>query len=103
MYPPEIGTTAEDMVLERWVEQAVQMQEEALEALARDRNCPSPTEKVVATGRTWSHALDALRWDRDEVLVVGSSATANFVSRLFLGSSATKIIRHSPVPVIVVP
>ena len=37
----------------------------------------------------------------DEVLVVGSTAGA--VSRVFLGSRATKIVRHSPVPVIAVP
>jgi nucleotide-binding universal stress UspA family protein len=36
------------------------------------------------------------------VLVVGSSE-ARALSRLFLGSSATKIAHNSPAPVIVVP
>jgi len=36
------------------------------------------------------------------VLVVGSSSIGP-IARVFLGSRATKIIRHSPVPVVVVP
>lgn len=40
--------------------------------------------------------------DRGEVLVVGSSATHR-LSRVFLGSGASKILRHSPVPTVVVP
>jgi len=36
------------------------------------------------------------------VLVVGSSSIGP-VARVFLGSRATKIVRHSPVPVVVVP
>jgi nucleotide-binding universal stress UspA family protein len=34
--------------------------------------------------------------------VVGSSASG-LVARVFLGSRASKIVRHSPVPVMVVP
>ena len=37
-----------------------------------------------------------------DVLVVGSSAIGP-VARVFLGSRATKIVQHSPVPVVVVP
>ena len=36
------------------------------------------------------------------MLVVGSSS-ASLMSRLFLGSNGAKILRHSPVPAIVVP
>ena len=56
----------------------------------------------VAVGRSWASTMDRLAWDRDEVLVIGSSA-AGVVQRLFLGSSGAKILRHAPVPVIVVP
>ena len=56
----------------------------------------------MATGRSWSEALEALPWEKGDVLVLGSSS-ASLMSRLFLGSNATKIVRHSPVPVIVVP
>lgn len=36
------------------------------------------------------------------MLVVGSSASGP-IARVVLGSQATKIVRHSPVPVVVVP
>ena len=46
--------------------------------------------------------MDDLEWHREDLLVVGSSS-ASTLSQIFLGSSAAKIVRHSPVPVIVVP
>ena len=39
---------------------------------------------------------------RGDVLVVGSSS-GGVLARVFLGSNATRVVRHSPVPVIVVP
>lgn len=103
MYPPETGPQSEDMVLERWVSQAEQLQQDAIAGLGAAGTLPAGTDAVVATGRSWAHAVDRLDWDRDEVLVIGSSSSASLLSRLFLGSNATKILRHAPVPVIVVP
>ena len=97
-----IGVHAEDMVLDRWVSQATAAQDEALKALAESGHAPAEVENVVATGRTWGAAVDRLDWDRDEVLVLGSSE-AGLIERIFLGSNASKIVRHSPVPVVVVP
>jgi nucleotide-binding universal stress UspA family protein len=37
-----------------------------------------------------------------DVLVVGSSALGP-LAQVFLGSRAAKVVRHSPVPVVVVP
>lgn len=56
----------------------------------------------VGTGRGWTQALEAVSWDPGEVMVVGSSRIGP-IRRVFLGSRAVKIVRHSPVPVIVVP
>jgi hypothetical protein len=47
-------------------------------------------------------ALDSLSWEEGEVLVVGSSRLGP-VARVFLGSRTTKIVRSSPVPVLVIP
>ncbi|KGN38731.1 universal stress protein [Knoellia subterranea] len=102
MYPPEVGFDAEDEVLRSWVDQAVTAQERALEALGEADILPDDVTTVVGAGRTWAGALDAIGWERDDVLVVGSTRE-NLVERIFLGSSATKIVRHAPVPVIVVP
>ncbi len=100
MYPPEVGTRTEDMVMEAWVEQGDALQAEAVAAIPEPR--PSDVQAVVATGRTWQAAMDRLEWGRGDLLVVGSSRTGR-ATRLFLGSNATKILRASPVPVMVVP
>jgi len=102
MYPPEVGTRAEDMVLEGWVTQATAAQEEAIADLEQSGFATADVEAVVVAGRTWATTIDRLPWDRDEVLVIGSSS-AGFVERIFLGSNASKIVRHSPVPVVFVP
>ena len=101
MFPPETGLRNEDMVLEAWTEQARAWQAEALAEL---ESLPHPdrVETVVSDGRSWQAALDRVPWERDDVLVVGSSR-AGAATKLFLGSNATKIVRASPVPVIVVP
>ena len=46
--------------------------------------------------------MDELEWEPGEVLVVGSSRVGQ-LARVFLGSGAIKIVRYSPVPVVVVP
>jgi nucleotide-binding universal stress UspA family protein len=102
VYTAGVGAGAEDMVLDRWVSQATAAQDEALKTLQESGNAPAEVDSVVATGRSWGAAIDRLDWDHDEVLVVGSS-TAGVIERIFLSSNASKIVRHSPVPVIVVP
>ncbi len=98
MYPPEV--LGEDDVLAAYVQQTAAAQDTAVAALGD--SAPASVETAVATGRNWSEALEAVHWHKEDVLVVGSSA-ASLMSRLFLGSNATKIVRQSPVPVVVVP
>lgn len=90
-------------ILAQWVRQATADQDEAVAGLVASGFDPSRIERAVATGRSWGAAVAELDWERTDVLVLGSSMSSSLVSRVFLGSSATKIIRHSPVPVIVVP
>jgi nucleotide-binding universal stress UspA family protein len=81
------------------------MEGAAQAALAKVADLPAvPTECEIALGRgeNWEEALDDLEWDDGDVLVVGSS-TIGPVARVFLGSRGAKIVRHSPVPVVVVP
>lgn len=47
-------------------------------------------------------ALDAAEWDDGEVLALGTSPQGA-IGRVFLGSKDTKIVRHSTVPVLVLP
>jgi nucleotide-binding universal stress UspA family protein len=102
MYPPEVGLRVEDQVLDQWREQAVRAQGEALKELGQEELLPPGTVTEVGVGDNWTEALEDLAWLPDEVLLIGSSARGP-ISRVFLGSRATKIVRHSPVPVVVVP
>lgn len=93
-----VGPEAEEMVLASWVSQS----EEALEALRGKGIVSAETELRVVTGDSWDDALDNADWLDGEILVLGSRPHSE-LARVFLGSRATKIVRHSPVPVAVMP
>jgi nucleotide-binding universal stress UspA family protein len=98
MYPSQVGYSAERLVAEQWRAQAEEAQNRALSTLPEDVR----VETGIVSGRNWEEALDSLPWEEGEVLVVGSSRLGP-VRRVFLGSNSTKIVRSSPVPVIVIP
>jgi nucleotide-binding universal stress UspA family protein len=102
MYPPELGLRAEDLVMQAWREQAAAMQHQAIEALADEDDVSQPAEVGIVEGRDWGDALERVAWDEGDVLVIGSSPQG-LVARVFLGSTATRILRHSPVPVVLLP
>lgn len=98
MYPPTVGLHAEDAILREWAKQAQQ----ALIRLKDDRIVGEDVDVRVATGNDWSEALDAIDWLDGEILAIGTSP-GGAVARVFLGSHGSKILRHSPVPVLVLP
>lgn len=102
VYPSGVGFNAEDGVLAQWRQQSTRAQERALAELTTRGVLPSQVSAVIATGADWSQALEGIDWQSGEVLVIGSSHEGP-MARVFLGSRAIKIIRQSPVPVIVVP
>lgn len=59
-------------------------------------------ESLVADGSTLDQAVASLRWTDGDVLLLGSSRLAA-PHRVFLGSSAAKMIRATPAPVVLVP
>ena len=97
MYPSQVGYDAERLVAEQWRAQALEAQEKALATLP-----DVAVEAGIVEGRGWEEALDSLPWEEGEVLVVGSSRLGP-IARVFLGSNSTKIVRSSPVPVLVIP
>lgn len=60
------------------------------------------TDIAVAQGRSIEEAVDDLEWEDGEILVIGSSRLAQARS-IFLGSTANRILRALPVPMLVVP
>lgn len=61
-----------------------------------------PVTSVVGHGASLQDAVGALAFDDSEVVMIGSSRLAQ-PKRLFLGQSASKIMRALPVPMIVWP
>jgi nucleotide-binding universal stress UspA family protein len=57
---------------------------------------------AIGRGHDWETALNDITWHVGDLLLIGSSESGP-VARVFLGSRAAKIIRHAPVPVLVVP
>ena len=102
MYPSGVGYRAEDAVLDEWSRQAETAQYRATERMRRLDTLPPDFESVIGTGPGWHEALDDVPWERDEILVVGSTAVGP-IKRVFVGSNAIRVVRHSPVPVLVVP
>ena len=93
--PAANGPGAEDEVLAAWSDQA----RAGLESLRAAGVLGADVPAEVVAGRGWR---DAVEWVPGDLLVVGTRP-AGPVARVFLGSRATKILRHSPVPVVVLP
>ncbi|MFT4135401.1 universal stress protein [Microbacterium sp.] len=92
---------AETQVIERWKIQAASAQREAREHL-HSTGFEAEVEAELAEGDDWEQAIGSLEWNDGDIMIVGSSSTHR-LAQVFLGSSATKIIRYAPVPVIAVP
>lgn len=98
MYPPEVGLEAEDQVLRAWASQVRGI----LEELKTTGIVGEDVALQVVTGRSWNEALEKADWQEGEILALGTRPRGD-IRRVFLGSRSTKIIRESPVPVLVLP
>ena len=76
--------------------------EENLVLAARALPDAPEIESLVADGLTLESALKKLNWDDTDILVVGSSRFAA-PRRIFLGSTAARILAGTDAPVVVVP
>jgi nucleotide-binding universal stress UspA family protein len=101
-YPTRLGTEGEDPVLADWLADMRSATAATLKEVAALPEVPDELDAVVGIGPTWEAALEDVSWEEGDLLAVGSSSVGQ-VARVFLGSRATKIVRHSPVPVVVVP
>lgn len=73
-----------------------------IEAVQAELSGAAPVDAVVATGDGIEDAVADLDWQAGEVVVVGSSRLAR-PRRLFLGSTAARMLRVVTAPMIVVP
>jgi len=96
-----IESSAEKLVIAQWARQRHDEIVGQLEEVRSHIDVPS-VDIVVGSGREWSEAVESVPWEPGDILTLGSGA-AGEISRVFLGSVAARIVRHSPVPVMIVP
>ncbi|GAA3641943.1 universal stress protein [Microlunatus ginsengisoli] len=106
--PGALGFTAtpgvETKVADEWRQQL-----EADLAAAADLPAARPADPTgrrtvrveLGVGGTWADAMLDVTWTGGDLLVVGTSSGP--FSRFYVGSHAAKIIRNSPVPVVLMP
>jgi nucleotide-binding universal stress UspA family protein len=97
-----VGLRAEEAVLREWSQHIEQAQRDILARIAELPTPPRSRETVIGYGRDWHEAVEDVGWTDGDLLVVGSSSVGP-LARVFLGSRASKIVRNSPVPVVVLP
>jgi len=101
MFGGTIEPSAEDLVVRQWTRQTM---DAALKQLNEARATVSipDVDVVVGAGTDWREAVDGITWESGDMLLLGSGA-AGPMAQVFLGSVAAKIIRHAPVPVMIMP
>lgn len=91
-----VSPVDENQVVDAWSESVAAEGRRALE----EAGIPgAPVE--IARGQDWRGAVGSIRWQPHELLALGSSP--GMLEHVFLGSRATKILRHAPVPTLVLP
>lgn len=96
------GLDAELPIADAWATDIERHAAAVVRQVTELSDAPTVSGVAVGMGETWESAIAEVGWEPHEVLVVGSS-TLGAIARVFLGSHAAKIVRHSPVPVVVVP
>lgn len=102
LFAATLAGAGEDLVVDQWSKQAGELIHEELDRVRTMTDVPRPLEVTIGDGYGWQEAIAEARWSPGDVLVVGSSSHGP-LSSVFLGSRASKILRHAPVPVLAFP
>jgi nucleotide-binding universal stress UspA family protein len=101
MFGGSIERSAEELVVQQWMNRTVEAAAKQL-GEARAKAPITDVDVVIGTGADWRAAVDDIAWETGDVLLLGSGA-AGPMAQVFLGTAASKILRHAPVPVMIVP
>ena len=101
MFGGSIERSAEELVVQQWTHRTTEAVVERLDHVRTTVPVPD-TDVVIGTGNEWREAVEDIAWEPGDVLLLGSGA-AGPLAQVFLGTAASKILRHAPVPVMIVP
>jgi nucleotide-binding universal stress UspA family protein len=97
-----VGTNPEDQQRREWTELAERHAATLVDTAAAALPADCPVSSVVGHGKSLQKAVQGLDFADSEIVLIGSSRLAQ-PKRLFIGHSASKIMRALPVPMIVWP
>jgi nucleotide-binding universal stress UspA family protein len=101
VFSGSIEPSAEDLVVRQWARRTMDDITKQLNDV-RARVAVPDVDVVVGSGHDWREAVESVSWEAGDMLLLGSGA-AGQAAHVFLGSAASKILRHAPVPVMIVP
>lgn len=101
MFSGLIDPSAEELVVQQWTRRTMDAALKQLDA-ARAKVPIPDVDVLIGTGTEWRDAVDDIAWEPGDMLLLGSGA-AGPAAQVFLGTAASKILRHAPVPVMIVP
>ena len=101
VFSGSIEPSAEDLVVRQWARRTIDDITKQLNDV-RARVAVPDVDVVVGSGHDWREAVEDISWEPGDMLLLGSGA-AGQAAHVFLGSAASKILRHAPVPVMIVP
>lgn len=97
-----VGESGSDERRQEWTQLAAQHATLLADKATAALPASIPVTSIVGQGDSLESAVQGLEFDDNEVVLIGSSRLAQ-PKRLFLGHSASKILRALPVPMIVLP
>ena len=101
MFGGSIERSAEELVVQQWSRRTMETAVKQLDDVRGKVSDPG-ADVVIGTGTEWREAVDDIAWESGDLLLLGSGA-AGPLAHVFLGTAAAKILRHAPVPVMIVP
>jgi nucleotide-binding universal stress UspA family protein len=101
MFGGSIERSAEELVVQQWANKTMDAAVQQLNDARATVSIPD-VDVVIGTGTDWREAVDDIAWESGDLLLLGSGA-AGPMAQVFLGTAAAKILRHAPVPVMILP
>jgi nucleotide-binding universal stress UspA family protein len=96
-----IESSAENLVIQQWTRKTMDAAQKQLDEARANIAIPD-VDVVIGAGTDWGEAVANIAWESGDMLLLGSGA-AGPMAQVFLGSAASKILRHTPVPVMILP
>lgn len=84
-----------------WREHSLALLDRAVDAIA-DKCSEIEVSTAIGSGSGWAGAVDSLKWKKGDLMVLGSNPMSP-LERVFLGSTATELLPHLSVPMVVYP